>query len=417
MTSSGDGAGTRAALTGIRVLDFTNLMAGPFPSLLLGFLGAEVIKVESNTRLDAARRPPYSIQTPGQTAGGGGADNSPVFNSVNLNKLSVQLNLKEPQAIALAHRLAAISDVVVENMRPGVMDRLGLGYSQLRKSNPTMIMASISGAGATGPERSYPGYAPAFSALGGLGHLTGYADGPPAEMHDSVDSRIGATALFALLTALFRRRRTGQGEFIDLSSREAITMFSGEALMEYAMNGVVQDRRGNREPGLSPHGCYRCLGDDRWLTIAVESQPEWLALCRITGNPQWAADPRFADALKRWDHQEELDHLIQSWTLTRDAGETAELLQQAGIAAEVSINGRELAADPHLHTRKAWDFVDHPILGHIQVPSPPWRLTGTPATIRAPGPLLGQHNYYVLGELLGIKKEEMEQWVEDGVVD
>jgi benzylsuccinate CoA-transferase BbsF subunit len=398
----------KAALTGVRVLDFTNLLAGPFPSLLLGFLGAEVIKVESNTRLDAARRPPYSLGDP---------DKSPVFNSVNLNKLSVQLNLKEPQAISLVHRLAAISDVVVENMRPGVMDRLGLGYSRLREINPTMIMAAISGAGSTGPESSYPGYAPAFSALGGLGHLTGYGDGPPAEMHDSIDCRIGSTALFALLTALFRRRRTGQGEFIDLSSREAIAMFSGEALMDYAMNGVVQERRGNREPGLSPHGCYRCLGDDRWLTLAVGNQEEWIALCQVTGNPQWADDPRFADALKRWDNQEELDQLIQTWTSTRDAGETAEMLQNAGIAAEVSLNGKELADDPHLHARKAWDFVDHPTLGHIQVPSPPWKFSETPATIRTPGPLLGQHNDYVLGELLGVEREDIGQWAENGVID
>ncbi|MCH7714109.1 MAG: CoA transferase, partial [Chloroflexi bacterium] len=272
-------------------------------------------------------------------------------------------------------------------------------------------------AGATGPERSYPGYAPAFSALGGLGHLTGYGDGPPAELHDSIDSRIGSTALFALLTALFRRRRTGQGEFIDLSSREAITMFSGEALMDYAMNGVVQERRGNQEPGSAPHGCYQCLGDDRWLTIAVGNQEEWIALCAVTGNPQWSDDPRFADGLKRWDNQEALDQLIQGWTLTMDAGEAAEMLQKSGVAAEVSLDGKELAGDPHLHARKAWDFVDHPILGHIQVPSPPWRFSETPATIRAPAPLLGQHNDYVLGELLGVGQEEMDRWVAKGVVD
>ena len=400
--------GPKTALAGIRVLDFTNLLAGPFPSLLLGFLGAEVIKVESNTRLDAARRPPYSL---------GGLDRSPVFNSVNLNKCSVQLNLKDPQAIKLAQRLAAISDVVVENMRPGVMDRLGLGYTRLRQENPTIIMASISGAGSTGPERSYPGYAPAFSALGGLGHLTGYPDAPPAELHDSIDCRIGATALFALLTALYRRRRTGLGEFIDLSSREAIAMFSGEALMDFAMNGTVQERRGNLEPGAAPHGCYRCKGDDRWVTIAVADQEGWLSLCQATGNPQWAADVRFSDGLKRWDNQEALDQLIQSWTLTQDAVDTAALLQRAGVAAEVSKDGKELADDSHLHARKAWDFVDHPMMGHTQVPSPPWKFSETPAIIRAPGPLLGQHNHYVLGELLGVEQDEVEQWKESGVVD
>ena len=410
MTSNptGNWDGLHRVLAGIRVLEFTNLLAGPFPSLLLGFLGAEVIKVESNTRLDAARRPPYSS---------GDGEKSPVFNSVNLNKRSVQLNLKEPQAITLAQRLAAISDVVIENMRPGVMDRLGLGYEHLREANPTIILASISGAGATGPERSYPGYAPAFSALGGLGHLTGYRDGPPAELHDSVDSRIGATALFALLTALFRRRRTGLGEFIDVSSREAITMFSGEALMEYAMNGVVQERRGNRELGFAPHSCYRCLGDDRWVTIAVGTQEEWLAFCTATGNPQWAADSRFSDGLKRWDNHEALDNLIQRWTETRDAGETAELLQNAGVSSEVSLNSRDLAVDPHLHARNAWGFVEHPIQGRLQVPNPPWKFSETPATVRAPGPLLGQDNVYVLEDLLGANKDEIDQWSARGVLD
>ena len=153
------------------------------------------------------------------------------------------------------------------------------------------------------------------------------------------------------------------------------------------------------------------------MTLAVGNQEEWIALCQVTGNPQWADDPRFADALKRWDNQEELDQLIQTWTSTRDAGETAEMLQNAGIAAEVSLNGKELADDPHLHARKAWDFVDHPTLGHIQVPSPPWKFSETPATIRTPGPLLGQHNDYVLGELLGVEREDIGQWAENGVID
>ena len=300
-----------------RVLDFTNLLAGPFPCLLLGMLGAEVIKIESNVQLDAARRVPYSSGDP---------DGSPLFNSVNLNKMSLQLNLKEPQAIELVQSLVSISDAVVENMRPRVMARLGLGYQRLQEINPTLVYAAISGAGSTGPESSYPGYAPAFSAMAGLGHLTGYPDGPPAQFQDSIDSRVGATAAFAILSALFHRLRTGQGQFIDQSSIEAITVFSGEALMEFAMNGEVATRMGNRSPRIAPHGCYQSKGEDRWVTIAVASESEWQALCRGAGHPEWESDGRFADNNLRIKNQDVLDRLIESWTrrhAPEDAAPTA----------------------------------------------------------------------------------------------
>ena len=194
-------------------------------------------------------------------------------------------------------------------------------------------------------------------------------------------------------------------------------MFSGEALMEYAMNGVVQERRGNQELGFAPHNCYRCSGDDRWVTIAVGTQEEWLALCTATGNPQWASDSRFSDPLKRWDNHEALDNLIERWTETQDAGETAQLLQNSGVSSEVSLNGRDLAIDPHLHARNAWGFIEHPTQGRLQVPNPPWKFSETPATIRAPSPLLGQDNVYVLEGLLGANAEEINQWSDSGILD
>ena len=395
------------ALQGIRVLDFTNLMAGPFPTLLMGFLGAEVIKVESSVQLDAARRPPYAQEDP---------DGSPVFNSVNLNKLSLRLNLKEPAALDLAHRLVAVSDAVVENMRPGVMVRLGLGYERLKELNPSIVMASLSGAGSTGPESAYPGYAPAFNAISGLGHLTGHPDGPPAELHDSIDARVGATAAFAVLAALFHRLRTGRGQFIDLSSREAITVFGAEALMEYAMNGRVAGRQGNQEPGMAPHGCYRCMGEDAWVTIAVGNDSEWQSLCGATGNTQWLSDPRFADGYLRYKNREMLDQLIEVWTQGHTPQEASELLQSAGVAAAPSMSIRDLNEDAHLKARGAWQEVQHPVLGLQKVQSAPWKLSGTPAVIRTAGPLLGQHSHHVLQELLGVSREEVEEWVSAGIV-
>ena len=398
---------TDVALRGIRILDFTNLMAGPFPTLLMGFLGAEVIKIESSVQLDAARRPPYAQEDP---------DGSPVFNSVNLNKMSLRLNLKEPVALDLAHRLVSISDAVVENMRPGVMDRLGLGYQRLKELNPSIVMASISGAGSTGPESAYPGYAPAFNAISGLGHLTGHPDGPPAELHDSIDARVGATAAFAVLAALFHRLKTGQGQFIDISSREANTVFGAEALMEYAMNGRVTSRQGNQEPGMAPHGCYRCVGEDAWVTIAVGNETEWRSLCKATGNHQWASDPRFADGYLRYKNRDVLDQLLEIWTQDHMPHQAAELLQAAGVAAAPSMSILDLDEDAHLEARGAWQEVQHPVLGPQKVPSAPWKLGGTPAAIHSAGPLLGEHSHQVLEGLLGVPGEEVNEWVAAGIV-
>ena len=398
----------RTALAGVRVLDFTSILAGPFPTMLLGLLGAEVIKVESRVQLDGARRPPYAYDDP---------ERSPVFNTLNLNKLGIQLNLKQPQAIELVYRLASISDVVVENMRPGVMERLGLGYRQLSAVNPSIVMASISAAGAAGPESRYPGYAPVFNALSGMGHLTGYPDAPPTELRDSIDSRVGATTAFALLASLLHRRRTGQGQFIDLSSREAITAFGAEALMEYAMNGRVAHRRGNREPGMSPHGCYRCQGEDSWVTIAVGNDEEWRAFCRAAGQPQWMDDPRFLDPYLRSKNQDDLDGLVEDWTQGHTTREVAELLQAAGVAAAASASGSDLVNDSHLQARAAWPSVEHPAMGRQTVLAPPWKFSATPAGIHSAAPLIGQHNYRVFVELLGETVANVEEWARKGIID
>ncbi len=399
---------SRPALAGVRILDFSSLLAGPISPLFVGMLGAEVIKVESRVRLEGMRRPPYAYDDP---------EDSPVYNSLNLNKMCVQLNLKEPAALELALRLVSISDAVVENMRPGVMERMGLGYDRLRRVNPSIVMVSGSSAGSAGPESSYPGYANVFNSLSGLGHLTGYPDAPPSELRDSIDARVGATSAFAVLTGLFHRRRTGEGGLIDLSASEALTMFGGEALMEYAMNGRVQHRQGNREPGMAPHGCYQAKGDDAWLTIAVGNDTEWQALCRATGRGDWASDPRFSDRLLRCRNQEALDEAVQGWTAKHTSEEAARILQSAGVAAAPSMSSRDLAEDPHLMAREVWREVEHPVLGAQIVQGPPWKLSETPPTVRSAGPLLGQHNHHVFVEMLGMSPEAVARWQEAGVIN
>ncbi len=398
---------TPGALAGVRVLDFTSLLAGPFATLFLGFLGAEIIKVESRMQVDGARRPPYSYDDP---------ENSPVFNTLNLNKQSVQLNLKESEAVDLALQIASVSDAVVENMRPGVMQRLGLSYDRLREVNPTLVMVSISNGGGSGPESTFPGYANVFNSMSGLGHLTGYPDAPPTELRDSIDARVASTACLALLMGLFHRLRTGEGQFIDLSSRESIIVYTGEALMDYAMNGRVSQSQGNRDTDAAPQGCYPCQGDDAWVTISVAGQEEWRALCRATGHEEWLTDSRFADPLSRHSNQDELDEEIAEWTSARSAADAAETLQKAGVSAAPSMSSRDLVADDHLNARGTWGSIDHPFMGPQTVQGPPWKFSATPASIRTPGPLMGQHNPDVLVELLGVSEGQLADWKERRVV-
>src|SRR5918999_1951906 len=276
---------SHSPLSGIRVADFSVHAAGPFAGLMLAELGAEVIKVESAARLDITRRPHTMYGKPPSS-----------FEQVNANKLSVCLNLKEPRALELALGLVRVSDLVLENFRPGVMDRLGLGYSQLRKVKPGIIMVSLSSNGQTGLESRYAGYAPMFAALGGLGYLTGYPDGPPVELRHPMDHTGGMMAAFCAVAALCIRRGASLGQHVDVSVRDVATSFIGPALLDYAMNGREQHRQGNWDEAMAPHGIYRCRGEDSWISVAVGSEEEWRGFCRALGNPPWAIETRFADA-------------------------------------------------------------------------------------------------------------------------
>ena len=256
-------------LAGIRVTEFTSAWAGPYATCLLGFLGAEVIKVESRKRLDHARNLSFST---GKRFSG--PNESSVFNNLNLNKKSVTLNLSKPKAVELAKRLVELSDVVMENMRPGVVPRLGLGYEVLKEIKPDLVYISSSSCGQTGPEREYVGYAPTFAALGGFSHITGYEDWPPSNFMGSMDLRSATTSAFAILTALIYRHRTGEGQYIDLASQETIAVLAGDVLLDYFMNQRVPGRKGNKDEWMAPHNCYRCQGDDKWVSIAVATDPE-----------------------------------------------------------------------------------------------------------------------------------------------
>jgi crotonobetainyl-CoA:carnitine CoA-transferase CaiB-like acyl-CoA transferase len=276
-------------------------------------------------------------------------------------------------------------------------------------------MLSSSAVGATGPERTYTGYAPTFAAMSGLAYITGHPNGPPMPLSGAVDLRVGTTSAFAILAALYYRARTGKGQHIDLSSTEAVSTLIGHTFMDYSINGRVQTRAGNRDHMMAPHSCYPCLGEDKWVTIAVACDEEWDALRRVVGDGR-LEDGRFADAPSRWQNQEALDQLIGEWTASRSQEEVTQALQRVGVAAMPLLDGPALVQDAQLRERGVLQPLQHPTIGERLTVSPPWRFSRTPAQIRRAGPLLGEHNQYVLGELLGMSGDEIERLVAEEVV-
>ena len=385
-----------APLSGVRVADFSVHAAGPFAGMILASLGADVIKIESAARLDITRRPHAMYGKPPSS-----------FEQVNASKRSVTLNLKESRALELAYDLARISDVVLENFRPGVMDRLGLGYPQLREIKPDIIMVSLSSNGQTGPEARYAGYAPMFAALGGLGYLTGYPDGPPVELRHAMDHTGGMMAAFSAVAALCAHRNHQVGQRADVAVRDIATAFMGHALMDTAMNDRDAQRMGNRDDAMAPHGVFPCLGDDQWITIAVADDEEWGALKAAMGNPVWAESDDYGDAFQRWQHQDALETRLSEWTAAHEAFELTAQLQDAGIAAFPSLSADQLMEDPHLSARGVFQLVTDPTRGEQRAVASPWRLSKTPTDRLRWTPELGQDNHEVFCGLLGMAESEL----------
>lgn len=393
-------------LSGIRIADFTVHNAGPFCTHLLSQLGAEVIKVESAMRPDAFRKPHPVYGRMGPAT----------FDQVASTKLSIRINLKKPKGIAISKRLVGISDIAAESFRPGVIGRLGLGYDALKAVKPDIIMLSVSSSGQSGPDSHFAGYAPLFGAWGGLGEMTGYADGPPVEMRHVMDHTVGMNAAVAVLAALQRRRATGEGGLVDVSAREVASSLLGEALL-LAAAGAEPHRTGNDHPRMAPHGVYPAQGEDRWLSIAVGTDAEWQALARVMDMPELASDARFAVASARHANRRALDEILSGWTATLSADVAAERLQTAGIAAHASWTTPEIAADPHLHARRAIVDVHEPDGKERAAVGVPMRLSkGEEIGIHRGTPKLGEHEDYVYGELLGMTRTQRQALEDDEVI-
>ncbi len=399
-------------LAGVRVADFTWVWAGPYCAMQLAHLGAEVIKCESLVRPDLGRR--LAVYPPDTEPG---LNRSGYFNQWNQGKKSISLNLGHPASIAVATELVARCDVIVENFATGVMDRLGLGYEALREVRPDLIYASISGYGDTGPLHHYMAYGPAVSPLAGLSSMTGYLGGPPQELGIALgDPAAGVTAAVAICAALVARQRSGQGQHIDVSLWEATAQLGVEGWMDYAMNGRNPERIGNRDPQMCPHGCFRCAGDDDWVTIACANEAEWVALCDVV-DARLADDPRFASVENRRVHEDALEERISNWTTARDRWAITRELQAVGVAAFPSMSPRDLVEDPHLESRGLLERLDHPEVGRRVHAGIPWKLVNGPNGVRSPAPQLGAHTREVLGDVLGYSNETIDRLISDGVLE
>jgi len=398
-----DAARPAGPLQGVRVLELTKIWAGPYTGKLLALLGAEVIRVESYDSLDATRR--YGVKD---------INDAPGFQAINPGKYSVQLNVRTEEGRHLIKELVKKSDLFIENLRPGAAGRLGLGYDVLSSLRPGIVAVSMSMYGHEGPLSYQTGYAPCFSALAGVCHLVGYEDGPPRLLNIRYgDSSYGTAAAFAAVVALCHQQRTGQGQFVDVSAVESLAAMLGDSFMEYSLTGQVPTRNGNRHSEMAPHGCYPCSAEE-WISIAVRTDEEWESLCEVMGEPALAG--RYADGLSRQIAAAELDQILGSWTCTQDAGALATLLHDCGIAAFKSLSSIDLVGDEHLWNRAFYTQVTDNKQRSIPIVGAPWRMSATPAVTHRAAPTLGEHNDYVLGELLGLSAEARQRLVDQKVI-
>jgi benzylsuccinate CoA-transferase BbsF subunit len=385
-----------AALRGIKVADFSQVGTGPATARILATHGATVVKIESGEQPDLARlAPPMKDSRPGLNRAGW-------FNELNANKLGMTLNLKNPEGLGVARRLAQWADVVIENFTPGVFARLGLGYDTLRALNPRVILFSTSIQGAGGPHSAHPGFGVTLAGLTGISHLTGWPDRGPVEVYGAYPDWLlppfGATAILA---ALARRARTDEGVHIEASQYEVALNVLGPVLLDFIVNGYVWKRRGNRDSAYAPHNVYPCSGDERWCAIAVTNDDEWAALTHVVDDAG-LADARFHTAEGRKRHEEAIDGLLGAWTRQRTPDTVVNALQGAGVPAGFVQRGEDLRDDPQLAHRGHWHVREHAEIGACTLSGNPYTLSATPAEIRHPGPLFGQDTERVCVEILGL---------------
>lgn len=397
-------------LSGVRLVTFTTGVAGPNAARVLAQCGAEVIKVESRQGgIDSFR---YFAED-------GGLDESPRFIESNLNVLSLTLNLKDPTGVRLLRELAAQSDVVLDNFRAEVLPRLGLRPADLQAARPDLIVIKLPGLGCTGPRWHWGTWGSTLMALTGATYLWNHPGQPRPIGAQGVYPDYVTTALapMVVLAALLHRRRTGQGVSIDLAQAEAMASLLGVSYLDALVNDRDPRPVGNDWPYAAPHNCYPCAGEDRWCVIAVETDAQWRHLCEAMGQAALADDPRFATLAARRANLDALDALVTAWTRERDAHAVMTALQTAGVPCGVVQSGDDLYHDPHLQARGGITSVDHPTLGNMPLASLPIRLPAGALEPARRAAMLGEHNGYILGDLLGYSADQIAAWQAAGVVD
>ncbi len=405
--------GTRApALAGVNVLDFMWVIAGPAGSRYLADHGATQIKIESSLRPETGRTlQPFKD-------GKAGAERSGLFHNANAGKLGLTLNLAMPEAREVVLKLVQWADIVLESYSPKAMKAWGLDYDSLRAVKPDIIMLSSCLNGQTGPDAMLAGFGTMGAQLAGFGELAGWPDRPPAGPFGAYTDYVAPRfTVAALLAALDHRRRTGEGQYIDLSQAESSLHFLAPAFLDYTVNGRVHTRAGNTSPHASPHAVFPCAGNDRWVAIVCESDLQWQAFCYATGNPGWLADSRFATLTARLANREALEAAIGEWTAHRTVGEVEEILQESGVPAHRAIDTVDAFSDPQLLHRGHFVTVEHPEMGPVPVEGVRFRLSATPGAVTSAGPTFGQHNDQVLREILGMDDEAIVELIAAGALE
>jgi crotonobetainyl-CoA:carnitine CoA-transferase CaiB-like acyl-CoA transferase len=407
--------GAAGPLAGIRVIDFTWVWSGPMTTYMLADLGAEVIKIEHADRLDNARLRGAPLRD-GRPVEGPPTEISPYFHQNNRGKLSVAVDMKRPEGAALVARLVDHADIMVENLSPGALERLGLAWPDVSKRNPGLIALSMSAAGQGGPLRSMKAYAPIMTSLSGLEGLVGYEDDPVVGMMTLGfgDANAASHAIVSVLAALIGRETTGRGTFIDMSQIEAMVSVLAEPVTAYQLTGQAP-AAGTSHGTFAPHGHFACRGDDQWIAIAVGSDEEWVALAAVLTLEDALTD-RFASAEQRRRHRRELDEALSSATACRDRRTLFDALREAGVRAAPVLSLEEMQVDEHLGERGLLQSHAHPITGAGDLVTVPWHMSATSPTIRSHAPLVGQHTTEVLSRVLGMDAEEISELDASGVL-
>ena len=396
------------ALEGLRIIDLTMGWAGPLATRNLADMGAQVIKVESCERFDWWR----SWEATEAWIADNGAEKSPQYLSVNRNKLDITLDLEHPRGRELLLQLVATADALVENYSGGVLPKLRLDYQHLIEANPQLVMVSMPAFGSTGPWSEFRAYGSTVEHSSGLPHLVGDPDQPPTMQHVAFGDAVGGlNGTAAILTALWHKQRTGQGQFVDLSQVECLLPLAAQGVLYQSVHGTAPERHGNAHPEHAPYGVYPCQGEDAWVLIQVQTENQWASIQRLIPG---LAD--FGDLASRLRRRQDLDSVVAQWTVLHSPEAVMHRLQAEGITAAKLNNGEDLLHEPQLKDRQYLQWLERDYVGLQPSASAPFRTEAAPIPIASPAPTLGQHNAFVLGDILKLSDSEIVELAELGII-